>query len=68
MTIAFPVPQHEQTASSMLEMLLEHGHIDEHDVFSVHLEPWQIDLLSSYGAADADLEDSDDDDDEAFSR
>ena len=34
-------------------------------VLSVPLEAWQIDLLSSYGVADADLEDGDDDEDEA---
>jgi len=64
MVTAFPVPQSGRTADSVLRMLLENSHIDEEGVFSVPLEPWEIDLLSCYGEADAELEDSDDDEDE----
>ncbi|MGI9438026.1 MAG: hypothetical protein ACR2Q4_24880 [Geminicoccaceae bacterium] len=64
MVVAFPVPKNERTADSILHMLLESSHIDEDGVFSVPLEAWEIDLLSSYGATESDLEDSDDDEDE----
>lgn len=66
MIIAFPVSTSERTAESMLRRLLENAHIDKEGVFSVPLEPWEIDLLSCYGTADTDLEDSDDDEDEAI--
>ncbi|MGI9487050.1 MAG: hypothetical protein ACR2RF_14475 [Geminicoccaceae bacterium] len=65
MITAFPVRRTERTAEAMLQMLLENAHIDEGDIFSVPLEDWEIDLLSSYGAPEADLEDSDDDEDES---
>jgi|GEM_PF-3841873 len=64
MVVAFPVRASERTSDSMLRMLLENGHIDEEGVFSVPLKPWEIDLLSCYGEADTDFEDSDDDEDD----
>ena len=64
MVVAFPVPATERTSESLLRILLENAHVDEEGVFSVPLEPWEIDLLSCYGAPDIDLEDSDDDEDE----
>ena len=66
MIVAFPVRATELTAESMLRMLLENAHIDDEGIFSVPLEPHEIDLLSCYGAPEADLEDSDDDKDEAI--
>ena len=65
MVTAFPTPATERTAEAMLQMILDYGHIDDDGVLSVPLEAWQIDLLSAYGAPDADLEDSDDEEDEA---
>ena len=65
MVIAFPTTENERTAMAMLRMMLDHGHIDEDGVFRVPLEDWEIDLLSSYGVASEDLEDSDDDEDDA---
>lgn len=64
MVFALPVRASERTAESMLRMLIENGHVDEDGIFSVPLEAHEIDLLSCYGAADVDLEDSDDDEDE----
>ena len=60
MVVAFPAPESERTAEAMLQMLME---IDKDGVFSVPLEPWEIDLLSCYGEAEADLEDGYDDED-----
>lgn len=65
MITAFSVRESERTAEAMLKKLIDHGHIDEDGMFSIPLEDWEIDLLSCYGAQDADLEDSDDDEDEA---
>lgn len=65
MVIAYPIRETERTAKAMLRMMLNHGHIDDDGLFSVSLESWEIDLLGSYGAAEVDLEDSDDDQDEA---
>ena len=65
MVVAFPVRATERTAEAMLQVLLENAHIDEEGIFSVPLEAHEIDLLSCYDAVDADLEDSDDDEDEA---
>jgi len=61
MVTAFPVRESERTADVMLQMLLDNGHLDADGVFTILLEDWEIDLLSCYGAQDADLEDSDDD-------
>ena len=63
MVIAFPVRESEHTAEAMLQTLLENSHIDEAGIFSVPLEPWEIDLLSCSGEADMDLEDGYDDED-----
>lgn len=49
----------------MLQMTLDHGHIDDDGVLGVQLEDSEIDLLRGHGAADDDLEDSDDDEDPA---
>ena len=65
MVVAFPVRASESTAETMLQRLLESSHIDEEGVFSVPFEPWEIDLLSCYTVADADLENGDDDEDDA---
>ena len=65
MVVAFPVRATERTAEAMLRVLLENAHIDEEGIFSVSLEAHEIDLLSCYDAANADLEDSDDDQEEA---
>jgi len=61
MVTAFPVRASERTAEAMLQMLLDNAHVDDAGVFTVPLEDWEIDVLSCYGAQDADLEDSDDD-------
>ena len=63
MVVAFPVCESERTAEAMLQLLMENSHIDEEGIFSVPLEPWEIDLLSCYGEAEADLEDGYDDED-----
>lgn len=63
MVTAFPTRASEPSAEAMLQTILDHGHIDEEGVISVPLEDWQIDLLSMYGISEADLEDSDDDED-----
>ena len=66
MVTALPIQESERNAEAMLQMILNYGHIDDEGVLNVSLEGWQIDLLSMYGATDAeqddaDLEDSDDD-------
>lgn len=65
MVTAFPTRESKRNADAMLKMILDYGHVDDEGVLSVPLEAWQIDLLSSNGPTDADLEDSDDDEDEA---
>ena len=67
MVTAFPIRASERTAQAMLRMMLDHGHIGDDGIFCVPLEDWEIDLLSLYGAPDADLEDGDDDEDDAAS-
>ena len=62
MVTAFPTPATERTAEAMLQMILDYGHIDDEGVLSVPLEAWQIDLLCTYGAPEADLEDEDEED------
>lgn len=64
MLIAFPIRETERTAQAILRNMIENGHVDDDGIFSVPLEDWEVDLLSCYGAADADIEDSDDDLDE----
>ena len=66
MITAFPVRASERNAEAMLQMILNYGHIDDEGMLCVPLEDWQIDLLSCYGATDADLEDGDDDEDLAL--
>ena len=52
----------------MLQMILDHGYIDDDGVLTIPSEDWQIDLLCNYGADDADLEDGDDDEDFALTQ
>lgn len=66
MITALPLRKSERTAEALLENMLENGHIDEEGMFCIPLEDWEIDLLSCYGAASEDLEDSDNDEEDAL--
>lgn len=59
-------PGHRRTARQLLAMILEHGHIEQQcprtgrTILALELEPWELDLLTAFGAGAEDLEDGDD--------
>jgi hypothetical protein len=70
-TPAFIDLEHPAILRAMLDHILEHAHVVGRDRrgreimrFEFAAEPWMVDKLASSGAAQAELEDGDDDMDE----